>query len=116
VGAGALGVGVGLVAAGVIDVLSVFYTIMGVSLFVPVVAGLLTRRAGTPDALAAMAAGVAIVGGMRLFAGGRPVAGFTPAMAGLAGAAVAFFVAQAIRRARGGPDRPPNPTLQPTAE
>jgi SSS family solute:Na+ symporter len=90
--AGALGVGVALVAEGVITALSIFYTIMGVSLFVPIVMGLFSRRAATADALAAIVAGVAIVGGLQLFHAGQRVAGFTPPMAGLAGAIVAFFV------------------------
>jgi len=45
---------------------------------------------------------VTIVGGLRLWNGGKPIGGFTPAMAGLAGAAIAFLVAQTLRRARGG--------------
>jgi SSS family solute:Na+ symporter len=110
--AGTLGVAIALVAAGVIDVLSIFYTIMGVSLFVPIVAGLFTRRATTTDAMAAIVAGVAIVGGLRLWNGGKPIGGFTPAMAGLAGAAVAFLVAQTLRRARGGSGGSAN-SLQP---
>jgi hypothetical protein len=44
------------------------------------------------------------------------VAGLTPAMAGLAGAIVAFFVAQTLRRARGGSDGPSNTTLQPLTD
>jgi solute:Na+ symporter, SSS family len=96
-------------------VLSIFYTIMGVSLFVPVLAGLFSSRARTPDALAAMITGVAIVGGMRVWNGGKPVGGFTPAMAGIVGAVVAFFVVQTIRRARGA-DTPPDPTLQPITD
>ncbi len=97
--AGALGVAVALVAAGVIDALSIFYTIMGVSLFVPVLAGLFSARATTADAMAAIITGVAIVGGLRVWHAGLPIGGFTPAMAGLAGAIVAFFVVQTLRRA-----------------
>ena len=114
--AGTLGVAVGLVAAGVIDALSIFYTIMGVSLFVPIVAGLFSRRATTTDAMAAILAGVAIVGGLRLWNGGKPVAGLTPAMAGLAGATVAFLVAQTVRRARGNGTGGSSRTLQPAAD
>ncbi|MGH7618008.1 MAG: sodium:solute symporter family protein, partial [Gemmatimonadaceae bacterium] len=114
--AGALGVGVALVAAGVIDALSIFYTIMGVSLFVPVVAGLFSRRASTVDALAAIFTGVAIVGGLRVWHAGKPVAGFTPAMAGLAGAIIAFIVVQSVRRVLGGADGPTKAALQPKAE
>jgi SSS family solute:Na+ symporter len=86
------------VAAGVIDALSIFYTLMGVSLFVPMLAGLAGRRATTRDAMAAIVAGVAIVGGLRLLQGGRPVAGFTPAMLGLAGAVVAFLASRMVRQ------------------
>jgi SSS family solute:Na+ symporter len=104
--AGALGVGVALTAAGVVSALSIFYTIMGVSLFVPIVAGLFSGRAASPDALAAIMIGCVIVGGLRIFHGGLPIAGFTPAMAGLAGSLGAFVVVQLLRRMLGGPDGP----------
>jgi SSS family solute:Na+ symporter len=45
----------------VIGALSVFYTLLGVSLFVPLVAGLHSRRPGPPEALAAIGVGVAVV-------------------------------------------------------
>ncbi len=45
----------------VIGALSVFYTLLGVSLFVPLVAGLYSRRPGPPEALAAIGVGVAVV-------------------------------------------------------
>jgi SSS family solute:Na+ symporter len=99
--AGGFAVAVALVAAGVIDALSIFYTIMGVSLFVPIVAGLFNKRAATPDAMAAITTGIAIVAGLRVWHDGKPIAGFTPAMAGLTGAIVAFVVAQSVRRAMG---------------
>ncbi len=114
--AGALGIGVALVAAGVISALSIFYTIMGVSLFVPIVAGLFSQRAATADALAAIITGVAIVGGLRLFHDGSPIAGMTPAMAGLVGALVAFVITQLVRRGRSGSDGPSSATLQPAAK
>ena len=49
---------VALLSKSVIDALSLFYTLVGVSLFVPVVAGLYLRRASAPDALAAIAGGI----------------------------------------------------------
>ena len=61
--AASLGVVVAIVSQTVIDALSIFYTLLGVSLFVPVVAGLYMRRARARDALAAIAGGV--VGGRR---------------------------------------------------
>jgi SSS family solute:Na+ symporter len=101
---GVLGVGVALVAAGVVSTLSIFYTIMGVSLFVPVIAGLYNGHAKSIDALAAIIAGIGIVGGWKLFTQSGTIAGFTPAMAGLAGAVLAFAVVHVLRRAFGSND------------
>ena len=101
--AGTLGVGVALTAAGVVSALSIFYTIMGVSLFVPIVAGLFSRRAATADALAGILAGIAIVGGLKLWPAALSIAGVTPAMAGLAGSILAFFAVQLVRRAIASP-------------
>jgi SSS family solute:Na+ symporter len=50
----------------VIGALSVFYTLLGVSLFVPLVVGLHSRRPGTPEAVAAIGAGVAVALAARL--------------------------------------------------
>lgn len=58
---GALGVGLTLVLPTVIDSILIFYSILSVSLFVPVVAGLYTRRAGVPEALAAIGFGVSML-------------------------------------------------------
>ncbi|MGB5302354.1 MAG: sodium:solute symporter family protein [Gemmatimonadota bacterium] len=44
----------------VIGALSVFYTLLGVSLFVPLVVGLHSRQPGVPEAIAAIGAGVAV--------------------------------------------------------
>ncbi len=104
--AGTMGVGIALVAAGVVSALSIFYTIMGVSLFVPILAGLYSNRASSADALSAIIAGIAIVGGWRLFYDGRTMAGITPAIGGLAAAILAFIVSSLIRRMLGGADGP----------
>ena len=98
---GAAGVGIALVAAGVVSALSIFYTIMGVSLFVPIVAGLYVARATSIDALAAIVAGIGIVGGWRIFLNGAAINGVTPAMGGLAGAIVAFLIVYTFRRLAG---------------
>src|SRR5258708_16494363 len=45
----------------VVDALGVFYTLVSVSLFVPIVAGLYLRRPRALDALAAMAGGIMAV-------------------------------------------------------
>ena len=101
---GVLGVSVALVAAGVVSTLSIFYTIMGVSLFVPIIAGLYSGHAKSIDALAAIIAGIGIVGGWKVFSQSGTIAGFTPAMAGLAGAVLAFAVVHVLRRVFGSND------------
>ncbi len=53
--AGTLGVLVALVAASVITALSIFYTLMTVSLFVPILGGLYVSRAQSREALGAIA-------------------------------------------------------------
>lgn len=63
---GVLGVGLAILLPSVIDSLKVFYSLLAVSLFVPVLAGLHSRRAGVPEATAAIAAGVAVLVALRL--------------------------------------------------
>ena len=77
----------------VVDALSIFYTLVSVSLFVPIVAGLYLRRPRAVEALAAIAGGVAAVVAAQLWNAGKPIGVFTPAMFGLAAAAVAFALA-----------------------
>ena len=99
--AGAAGVAIALVAAGVVSALSIFYTIMGVSLFVPILAGLFSPRSTSAHALAAIIAGMVVVGGWRLAYAGKPLAGITPPMGGLAAAMTAFLVVHLLRRVWG---------------
>ena len=109
-----MGIGIALVAAGVVSVLSIFYTIMGVTLFVPIVTGLLSDRPSSTEALASIVSGTIVVGAFQLLHGGKPLSGVTPAMGGLAAAIVAFLVAYTIRRIMGGPsksDRTGSPSL-----
>ena len=87
---GALGVALAIVAESITDSLSIFYTLLGVSLFVPVMAGLYLRRPQPLDALAAIGGGVAAMIAAQLWNGGKPIGGFTPAMCGLTCAAIAF--------------------------
>jgi SSS family solute:Na+ symporter len=73
----------------VIDALSIFYVLLGVCLFVPVVGGLYVRRVGAPEALAAIGAGVAAMLATYLATGGRGFGLFSPALVGLATGMVA---------------------------
>lgn len=95
---GALGIVLAIAAGSVIGALTIFYTLITVSLFVPVLAGLYVRRATSADALAAIAGGV---GGMlvaQAAGGARGWGGITPALAGLMAATVAWALSLAGRR------------------
>ena len=80
----------------VVGALTIFYSLLGVSLFVPVVAGLHSRRPGVGEALAAAAAGVValLVAQTALDGGGWMV----PPVWGLASAALAWGLWHAARR------------------
>jgi SSS family solute:Na+ symporter len=80
----ALAIGVALsVAKDVVDALGIFYTLLGVGLFVPVVAGLYSQRGNARAALAAIVAGIA-------------VAPWTSAIAGIAVATAAFGIVSMV--------------------
>jgi solute:Na+ symporter, SSS family len=83
------------VAQSVVDALAIFYALLGVSLFVPIVAGLYFRRPRGLDALAAIAGGIMAVVASQLRDGTWTVGVFAP-MYGLAAAAVAFVVIGAV--------------------
>jgi SSS family solute:Na+ symporter len=86
---GALGVLLSIYLATVIGALTIFYSLLGVSLFVPVIAGLYTTRPGPAAALAAIVAGVATLLIVRFgFVGVLPW--LDPTLAGLVVAAIAF--------------------------
>ncbi|HET9949543.1 MAG TPA: sodium:solute symporter family protein [Longimicrobiales bacterium] len=98
VAGGALGVLLAVVIPTVIASLTAFYAVLGVSLFVPVVAGLHSRRPGVPEALAAIAAGVAVLVAVRL--SGLPARSplLDPTLLGILGSGLAFALAFALRR------------------
>jgi len=101
VASGALSVALALVSASVIDTLTIFYTLLGVSLFVPIVAGLYAPRTSSAGALASIAAGVAGMLIVQLATGGRGWIFLTPALAGLAASLGAWAISSV---ARGGGD------------
>jgi SSS family solute:Na+ symporter len=83
------------VAKDVVDALSIFYTLLGVSLFVPVVAGLFSKRGDAGSALWSMAGGVAMATGVQWWSGPEFFHGLTPPMWGVAVAATAYMIAAA---------------------
>ena len=92
VAAGALGTALAIVLGSVVNALTIFYTLIGVSLFVPVVAGLYVRRTSAAGALATMAAGVCAAGLVHLATGGRGWGMLSPAVAGLTAAVGVWMV------------------------
>ncbi len=112
---GGMGIALALALPSVIGALAVFYTLLSVSLFVPLVAGLYSRRPGSAEAIAAIVAGTCAVFVVRLV--GLPGSGLTsPYVLGLAASGAAFgLVFLTLRRSRTRsdppPGRPPPPDL-----
>jgi SSS family solute:Na+ symporter len=90
VAGGALGVILSIYLGGIVQAMTVFYSLLGVSLFVPVLGGLCSRRAGSPVALGAIAAGVGTLLVVRFGAAGR-YPWLDPTLTGLVAAALVFF-------------------------
>ena len=94
---GVAATGLAIVSPSVADTLTIFYLLLAVSMFVPVMAGLYVRRVGVPEALAATAAGVALLIATRL-TGQAWVYGLTPPMWGLVAATGAALLVMLVRR------------------
>jgi SSS family solute:Na+ symporter len=90
--AGSLGVGLAIALGSVVDALTIFYTLLTVGLFVPVIGGLFVARTGSGGALASIAAGLAVMVALQAATGGRGVAFVTPALGGLAAAIAAWAI------------------------
>jgi len=94
---GVLGVLLSIYLSTIVQAMTVFYSLLGVSLFAPVIGGLWSRRAGSREALGAIAAGVTTLLVVRFGAVGR-YPWLDPTLTGLVAAAVAFVVVLALRR------------------
>jgi SSS family solute:Na+ symporter len=93
---GTLGVALSVFLPTVIDGLSIFYSLLGVTLLVPIVGGLVARRASSHEAYASIAAGVLTWLTLR-FAVAAPGRWLDPTLLGLCAAAAAFCVVLAAR-------------------
>jgi len=89
---GTLSVGLAVASRSIVDTLTIFYTLITVSLFVPMIAGLYVARARTPHALAAIGAGVTGMLVVEIATGGRGWGVLTPALVGLSAAIAAFVI------------------------
>jgi SSS family solute:Na+ symporter len=100
---GALGVALAiLLPPSVIAALSIFYSLVAVSLFVPVIGGLFVGRAASREAFAAITAGLTVRLGLQAFNAGRGVGVLDPTLLGTVAAALAFGGALWVRAARAG--------------
>ena len=97
VAGGVTGVVLSIFLQTVIGAVTVFYSLLVVTLFVPVIGGLYVRRASSREALAAVATGVLALVVVRFWvAGSYPWV--DPALSGIIASAVAFFAVLACRR------------------
>ncbi len=87
---GVLGVGLAIGSEGVIKTLTIFYALLGVSLFVPILAGLYVPRTSSASALASIAAGVGSMLFVHVATGGHGWGAITPEVAGLSAAIAAW--------------------------
>ena len=100
VAGGSAGILLAVVLPDLASALTIFYSLLGVSLFVPVVAGLHSRRPGSAEALAAAGAGIAALLWTQAAGDQGPWDSMPPTAWGLAGAAAGFGAAFAVRRVR----------------
>jgi SSS family solute:Na+ symporter len=105
IGCGAVAIGLAIVSPTIIGVIGIFYGLLVVSLFVPILAGLYVRRAGTPEALASIGCGVATMIAVQFTTGGRGIVGLTPVLAGLVAASLGFLVVLISRQRTHEPER-----------
>jgi SSS family solute:Na+ symporter len=77
------GVLLAVVMPTIIGALGIFYSLLTVSLFVPLTAGLYVQRFGTTEAATAIGCGITVLLAVQLATGGHAVRGWTPTMFGL---------------------------------
>ena len=94
---GAGGTVLAIVSGSIVEALSFFYTLLAVSLFVPLVVGLYSRRVKTPEAIASTASGVTVVAVVQVTAGGDGIGSFTPAILGLGASLVAMLLVMLVQ-------------------
>jgi SSS family solute:Na+ symporter len=97
--AGAVGVGMAVVIPTVVDALSVFYSVITATLFIPIAAALVTRRGGQAECLAAMGVGL-VAWVVAAFVYPSIALGVPPPAVGLLASAAAFGATLVTRGAR----------------
>ena len=98
IGGGVAGMLLAVQFATIADALRVFYSLLGASLFVPVLGSLLWPRADWRDAMAAIVGGVGTL--LTVFFFTDRSGWYDPSLWGLAGSAIAFGASRLVPRAR----------------
>jgi SSS family solute:Na+ symporter len=98
--ASAAGLVMALVLPTVVDALKIFYSVLTVALFVPVVGALLWARPSSVEALAAMGVGLSVMLLLSMPGVSHDIAGIPPVVGGLIGASIGFGAAAALRSTR----------------
>jgi SSS family solute:Na+ symporter len=93
---GALAVGLAIASASIVQVLTIFYTLLGVTLFVPIIGGLYVARTTRREVWPAIVAGVATMVFMQAAGGDRGWGAVTPALGGLLAAIAVWAVGLAF--------------------
>jgi len=93
-----MGVALAITSASIVLLLTIFYSLLTASLFVPILAGLYVPRARTAEAMAAIVCGVTAMVGLHFWTAGKGVGLLTPALAGIIGASMAFIIVFSARR------------------
>jgi SSS family solute:Na+ symporter len=89
---GALGYALTFVLPTVLGALKIFYSVLVVSLFVPILGGLYLPRAGTRGAFAAIVAGVTVLAISYLATGGHGIGWGSPTLFGLVASSLTYLV------------------------
>jgi len=95
--AGVLGILLAIILPSIITAVSIFYVLMAVSLFVPVLAGLYSRRVLSSAALASILAAVAATATTMSLTHGQGVGIFSPQAIGIATAAIVMLGFRILR-------------------
>jgi SSS family solute:Na+ symporter len=100
VAAGLLGVGLAIVLPTVVEALKTFYGILTATLFVPLLAGLLSSRPTARHARAGVVVSLAVLLGVRAALSGSPLASWAPFAAAIVAAAAVMAVGGLTARRR----------------
>lgn len=98
IGGGIVSTGLAIVSESVVDAIAVFYGLVGVCLFVPLIVGLHTGRAGAPEAFASVFGGFAVGVAALIFLEAPLFGVFTGNLLGILAAATGFGVMFWARR------------------